>query len=818
MSKPINEIYIYRNIKEPDWIKIGISQEGRAYQRIKEQNNTRNREEDFQVLHIETALKSDNTPFIDKEIHSLLLEEGFENGKGRNNEWFKCSLDTALRAIQSIKFNTKFTRGFKNFSLRPEQEAAINQAADYFASINKKEKHQSKKMFLWNAKMRFGKTFTAYQLAKKMGWKKILILTFRLEAKGAWQDDLKEHIDFDDWHWIKGEADFQKLQNKSKQEKIEMPTIVHFGSFQNYLGTKSGKIKEQNKWTHSIHWDCIIFDEYHFGVHTDKARALTKELKEEGEELGYINKELLDMDIPMPITADYFLCLSGTPFKALADGEFSERQIFNWTYVDEQKAKNEWHKSHPEKPNPYASLPKMKLYVYNISHIVKDTAKHGQFNEFNLNEFFATVEDEKTKQVTFKHEDKVRKWLDFMCRQENDAKTSITNLKNDLDARNNNSTIGLPFNDSNLLKELNHTLWFFRLVDSCKAMENLLKSHPFYKSYHIINCSGTKTAQSAKMLKKIKPEIKNHPKTITLTCGKLTMGVSVPEWTGVFMLRSITKPAWYFQTAFRVQTPWTNTQNCKEEVLKQQCYVFDFAPNRALKQLTEYACGLNSTASYSRRDSVKDLTHFLPVLAYDGGSMTELDPGQILHWGDGGTDLSMLARRWSRNENVDISVAKLIELKNEYAELYEAICNIEGFKGIAKQIDDVIAKAESIKDVKSKTDISKEQKGSQITPAEKQIKKDTDNIKTKLLQLVRRVPLFVYLSEIRETGLDQVIHNLQAEEYLFYQTTNLELRLFKQLISLGMVNGYQLDGHISHLYEVENKELNYNTNYLVPIN
>ncbi len=426
--------------------------------------------------------------------------------------------------------------------------------------------------------MRFGKTFTAYQLAKKMGWRKVLVLTFKPAVQNAWEEDLKCHVDFKGWQFISpGGLSYEDADKKKP--------FVCFGSFQDYLGRNANTrgIKTKNEWVHTTNWDCVILDEYHYGAWRENAKDLfeaedSKEIKYgEGEGIQDFDEEI------MPITTDGYLYLSGTPFRAIASGEFIEEQIFNWTYSDEQRAKQEWKGPN----NPYAALPRMVLLTYQLPDAIRDIAKQGEFNEFDLNVFFSAAGVGENAKFTYP--DEVQKWLDlirgaFMA-------TSVDSLK--LGAQKP----PMPFSDTRLLNILSHTFWFLPSVASCYAMRNLLakKQNRFYHDYRVVVAAGSAAGMGVAALPPVQ-EAMDDPlktKTITLSCMKLITGVTVRPWTGILMLRNSSSPETYFQAAFRVQSPWTvanpdGTSPNQEQIIKEECYVFDFAPDRALRQIADY--------------------------------------------------------------------------------------------------------------------------------------------------------------------------------------------------------------------------------------
>ena len=293
------------------------------------------------------------------------------------------------------------------------------------------------------------------------------------------------------------------------------------------------------------------------------------------------------------------------------------------------------------KNNPYLSLPRMVMMTYKIPDSISQIAMQGEFNEFDLNVFFSA--EGKGKEAKFKYEDEVQKWLDLI--RGSFLPSSIDDLKLGQDKKP-----PMPFSDTRLLNVLQHTLWFLPNVASCDAMENLLKQrqNTFYHDYRIVNCSGPKAGIGLDAIKPVRNAMDNplNTKTITLSCGKLTTGVTIKPWTGVFMLRNLKSPESYFQTAFRVQSPWEVTNDEGEkEIMKQECYIFDFALDRALKEISDYSCQLDIHESNPEK-SVANFINFLPVLAYDGSTMKQIDAQDVLDIAMAGTSATLLARRW----------------------------------------------------------------------------------------------------------------------------------------------------------------------------
>ena len=756
-------------------------------------------------LEFETlAIKDDGSYFKDFAVFDELKKMGIKRIAG---EWFECNIETVKNAILNIKKAKIFERQrTQDFKMRPEQLDAVNKTAYYFNAIKQDKNNHRTPHFLWNAKMRFGKTFATYQLAKKMNWKKVLILTFKPAVKNAWQEDLTTHSDFNGWQFISRDSEF-KLENYDKTRPM-----VYFASFQDVLGRdKFGNIKAKNQEIHAMNWDCVVFDEYHFGAWRDSAKGLFAK----DDELAKMQNEYQEMEIDvesfdeneLPITTEHYLYLSGTPFRAIASGEFIEEQIFNWTYGDEQKAKLEWDNS-PHKEvwgdNPYLSLPQMMLLTYQLPEHIRQIATGGEFNEFDLGEFFKA--DGTGNNAKFKHQDEVQKWLDLI--RDNLDEMIIHNLKQ------GNAKPPMPFSDVNLLNSLLHTIWYLPSVASCFAMANLLQAahNKFYHDYKVVVSAGSSAGMGADAVVPVNNAIGDNPlntKSITLSCGKLMTGVSVPAWTGIFMLRNMSSPETYFQSAFRVQTPWVVRGDDEGQIIKHQCYVFDFAPNRALRQIADYASKLNPEQG-NPETKVAEFIQFLPVLAYDGSAMQQVDAKLLLDMAMSGTTATLLARRWQSAMLVNVDDFTLQNLmKNQ--DVMDALMKIEEFRSLNDDIEVVINRSEKIKGLKEKAkdndgELSKEDKKT-LTDEEKEQKSLRKQIQDKLIKFATRIPIFMYLSDFREHSLKDVIQELEPE--LFTKVTGLTQKDFQLLVSLNVFDESVMNDAVYKFKRYEDASLEY---------
>ncbi|MCP9468886.1 MAG: hypothetical protein NNA31_02680 [Nitrospira sp.] len=554
----------------------------------------------YRIKLDEPAEREDGTVFTDHEVRTALAKKKFEIVTG---EWVRCTVADVRTVLTELRTGRPISgTRHQTFPMRAEQRAAVEKTHAYFHSIWMEDMHAVPR-FLWNAKMRFGKTFTTYQLARKLGAKRVLVVTFKPAVEDAWQTDLESHVDFDGWQYMSRNSGSDPTRVSAKKP------LVYFGSFQDLLGRDAaGNIKPKNEWLHKVKWDLVVFDEYHFGAWRETAQELfegeeeavaRKEAKLEcADGLADINEDLAVLSEKetefLPITTKAYLYLSGTPFRALATGEFIEEQIFNWTYTDEQRAKEEFARKHPGAPNPYAALPQLRLLTYQMPDELLAIASGGEFDEFDLNEFFAATGTGKAAQL--KHKSDVQKWLDIIRGQY--APKSHEHLKT-------GTRPPFPYSDVRLLPYLQHSFWFLPNVAACHAMANLLaeKHNTFWHDYTVVVAAGAQAGIGLDAMPPVRRAIGSgfDTKTITLSCGKLTTGVTLPQWSSILMLRNLNSPETYFQAAFRVQSPWSiknpnGDDPNAEEILKPVCFVFDFAPTRALRQLSDTVSGLRPTS------------------------------------------------------------------------------------------------------------------------------------------------------------------------------------------------------------------------------
>ena len=591
-------IYAYTTptvLEHKGWIKIGYT-ENDVDQRIAQQTKTANipAKKEWQGAAIFDDGSGDR--FSDKEFHRYLRKAGIDNLP--NTEWFKI----APTPSKHMFYDFRSDRGvFKAtdvipYTLRDEQKRCVNAALSYMGTKPNGE-------FLINAKPRFGKTLTVYDFCKQANAQFVLIVTNRPAIANSWYDDYVSFLGEPSGYQFVSSTDTLKGKQYvlSREEYISGlrhadHNCIEFVSLQDlkgsiYFGGKFDKLKHIKDMT----WDVLVIDEAHEGVDTFKTDVAFDQIKRK-----------------------FTIHLSGTPFKALASSKFPEEAIFNWTYADEQEAKANWDVSQEEN-NPYARLPRLNLFTYQMSEIVKDELRQGVEIEgeteeyaFDLNEFFST-----NGQGRFVYDSSVDKFLNAMTTLEK-----------------------YPFSTPELRKELRHTFWLLNRVDSAKALAVKLKKHPVFKNYEIVLAAGDGKLDDAeetqKSLDKVRKAIKEHEYTITLSVGQLTTGITVPEWTAVLMLSNVKSPSLYMQAAFRSQNPCVFRSKDKF-FRKENAYVFDFDPARTLTSYDEFANDLSPESAggkgdtETRKRNIRRLLNFFPVIGEDdSGEMIQLDAEKVL--------------------------------------------------------------------------------------------------------------------------------------------------------------------------------------------
>ena len=647
--------------------KIGYTEQENVHDRILQQVKTAAFKLNYELLWSAPAFfKDSKVSFIDKLFHKFLEKKGVERRLELGQEWFYFNGEPLKsKELFDLFRKEKFSalqnnKGKIDYTLRFEQEEAVKKALEYFEKTEKGE-------FLWNAKPRFGKTLSSYDLAKRLNANKVLIVTNRPAIANSWFDDFEMFVD--GYAFISETSSLKNRATLTREQHIAIRPIkplITFLSLQDLKGSKYfGGNYDKLRWVADLEWDLLIIDEAHEGVDTGRTDAAFDVIKRK-----------------------HTLHLSGTPFKALANEKFPQEAIYNWTYLDEQQIKQI--EIEEGEIGEHTDLPNLKLFTYRISQMITNEVNEGIEIEnetrdyaFDLNEFF------RAKDKRFVHEDDVREFL----------KNLSTNKK-------------YPFSTPELRAELKHTFWYVgNRVESVKALEKLLKEDPVFKDYKVVVAAGDgrsfeeeeddfKANESS--FQKVKKAIAEHDKTITLSCGQLTTGVTIKEWTAVLMLTDIKSPSLYMQAAFRAQNPFKEFKN-GELYFKESAYLFDFAPTRVLEIYDQFANGLNPKAvkgeisEKDREDNIKELLNFFPVISEDvNGEMIELDANKVLTFPNALAATEIVNARFMTNllfndslkgvfnfpKEVEEILNKMPEEKNKRAQKAKETLNLDDAKSV----------------------------------------------------------------------------------------------------------------------------------------
>ena len=697
-----------------------------AKERIRHQTQTAGIS--FELLYTESTSSFDGKEiksFQDHEIHDCLVRSGIKrkcfSDDHKANEWFITDLETVKKAISAVKEGrtslnaSEITIDKNPIVFRPEQKEAIEKTIKQFTKKN------SSNQMLWNAKMRFGKTLTALQVIKQMNFNRTLILTHRpVVDKGWFEDYAKIFYDRNDFEYcskknggnISDEIEFYGRMNSAQKNGKNDFHFIYFASIQDMRGSEivGGKY-DKNEEIFNIDWDFIIIDEAHEGTQTELGKNVIAKCRKENTKV---------------------LHLSGTPFNLMDD--FKEEEIYTWDYVMEQKAKRDWDELHQGDPNPYSCLPKLNIYTYDLGKLYPEYSDADI--AFNFREFFRTDED-----GSFVHEANIKQFLDLLTKEDEDSK--------------------YPYSTKSYRDNFRHSLWMIPGVKEAKALSRLLQQHPVFSQFNIANVAGDgdEEVETSDALKKVEKAIGERPEetySITLSCGRLTTGVSVKPWTACFMLSGSynTSASSYMQTIFRVQTPAVIAGRQKEE-----CFVFDFAPDRTLKVIAETA-KISSKAGHTTGDDRKILGEFLnfcPVIGFDGSRMKAYDTEKML-----GQLKKVYVERVVRNgfEDGYLYTNDLMKLNEVELKEFEELKKIIGSMKAQAKIGDIdinsigLTEEEYEKLVKKKSQNEKRE----LTPQEEELKKrlaeakkNRDSAISILRGISIRMPLLIYGADIQKS-------------------------------------------------------------------
>ena len=734
-------------------------------------------------FHSEEAIGPDGIPFRDKDVHHLLLSAGVERIGG---EWFAATPAEVQAAILALQQGSNFELSrTQSFEPRDEQKDAVERTASYFRNGGTK--------YLWNAKMRFGKTFASYLLADEMEWDRVLVLTYKPAVKSAWKADLITHTKFADWRFL----DSTVTPDEAEKLMSTDTKVVWFASFQDVTGrAASGEVKPRNELIVQTDWDCLIIDEFHFGASTQIARELyDKESKEEaafakhlegisGESDSEADEEV---DETSEVKAKFQLHLSGTPYKAMLRGDYNEDQIFEWTYTQEQIEK-ERRKEVPN--NDYASLPTMQIYNYSLDGELLSKAIEKGLDEFSLRQFFSAKRSA-GGHYEFENPNDVDRFLNLI------RGVGVSRLDDEYDVE------CYPYSGNRFRAATRDSIWLLSNVAQCQAMFDKLVSHPYYSQFTIHRAFGQKAGVGADALPPLRRAISASRQesslgTITLTCGKLMTGITVKEWGSIFMLTTLKAPESYFQAAFRVQSPWVESG----EIKKTECYVFEFDPNRALSLVASYGSqvALNSAdVGVTQTSVLKELVTYLPIYSVADGQMEKLDAEALLEWVNTGISSNSLARKIMSpsNFNLDASTLRVV-LADE--ELMAELNNMDDFRDFYSLATKTISSSEKIKKLKESGAPKKN-----LTPPKNALIKQRGKLREKLRKLNAKLTLFMYLTDFREEKLDHIVESLDSR--LFNLATGMSLDAFRKLTVYGVFKPAEMSEVIQKYRYFERKSL-----------
>lgn len=679
----------------------------------------------YQLLYTEISIFVRNgmiMTFNDKQVHKVLERSGIKRkefeGVSGADEWYCCDLETVKKAIAAVKKGetslhpSDITKGLSPIIFRPEQQEAINKTRKRFKKGNQ---------MLWNAKMRFGKTLSALQVVKEEEFKRTLILTHRPVVDEGWFEDFKKiFYDRKDYHY--GSKGNGELFGKLEQLAAKEDKYIYFASMQDLRGSEQvgGKFDKNNE-LFSAAWDFVIVDEAHEGTKTELGQNVLNELIKENTKV---------------------LQLSGTPFNLFDD--YSEEEIFTWDYVMEQKAKQAWETDNPYEPNPYASLPAINIYTYDLGALMSEYSDDEK--AFNFREFFRTKDDD-----TFIHDKDVDRFLNLLCKDDKDSL--------------------YPYSNETFRRIFRHTLWVVPGVKSARALSAKLQAHPVFGMFQIANVAGNgdEDEENAEALKMVNEKIGPDPDvtyTITLSCGRLTTGVSIKPWTAVFMMAGSfsTSAAQYMQTIFRVQTPFTNHGRMKE-----QCYAFDFAPDRTLRVLAETAKVSAKAGKQTEEDRriLGDFLNFCPIISIDGSKMKPYDVNKMMSQLKKAQIEKVVQCGFEDGSLYNDELLKLTEVElKDFDDLKKTIGTT---KAMAKSGDiDVNNQGFTKEQYEEKEKLEKKKK-KDLTPEEKarlEELKAMSNQRRNAISILRgisiRMPLLIYGAELKNENEEITINNFAS--------------------------------------------------------
>ena len=704
---------------------------------------------------IDTNVREDGTLITDKEVLNALRGSGvYVVGR---SEWVEATPDEIKRCITCVKTRTPFVLdgSRSDFELRPEQANAISRTMQRFKEQAKAGVPRS---MLWNAKMRFGKSFASLQLARAIKAKRVLVLTWFPSVLPEWYGCITGHVDFENWYWT------DDVQNPSE---VNTPS-VHFVSAQALFNdSENGAARRRN--LKSIDWDLFIVDEQHWGADKSKGRQEVYELN---------------------LNTQYRLELSGTPFGDLESGHFGPEDTYSWSYTDEQQAKHKWKVENEDDPisrelekqedhprNPWHGMPRMEWRVYDLAEIVGEQIEADE--SWTLTDMFAVDAS------AFVYDDLVRKWLETISKRKKASQRYYPYERRP----------GGGFHE----EAAKHSVWVMEGIPQCSAMAALLPQIDGFADVEVISAFGSDesgmSGQSA--LTMVREAIANSERTITLTCSMLLTGVTVPQWGVIGMLQPGSSMARYLQAAFRVQSPHVTGSH----VHKPSAYVFDFDPNRALTVVSNYADAVAEThPDIPRQNTIESLCRFIEFIWHEDGDANRLSAEELMVYSSQTIGRLYMARRWASGHFVNVDAV----LDAENLTLIDILNRVRQHKRPSSMATDVTITSNP--ELAGKAESSTKPQGGETRGGSDTLK-NRKRIRDKLTKLLSSIPMFMYLTEERERALVDVIESVDTE--LFQDVTGITIEEFQELRDAGAYDENALNQAVLKFREEEAKSLGY---------
>ena len=730
----------------------------------------------YKVVFKESALLDDGTTFTDKQVMAVIRQRPYEV---KGDDWVRCTVIDVKSSILAFKYGIESGHyRTLNYGMRSEQRDAVMRTKQYYSGFKKRNPEKAAR-FIWNVKSGFGKHFATFQLIKSMRLKTILILTFRPAATASlWKETMESHVDFEGWQ-------YGSHNGLTFDESDKSRPFVYFASFREYFEKCDfGTLKSKDQGMRGIKWDLVVFDEFNTASWSESTSELfaTENRKERYYQIGEgmeLFKHGFDEE-NLPLSTSRYLYLSETPLELFESGEFRENQIYNWTYIDEQIAKESWNDDN----SPYAGMPRMVLMTYQLPEFMKEVAFNSVSERFDFDELFSTEGDGKS--AVFKHFDEVQWWLDairgYFEDSEDDDKADCTKHP------------PLPYSDTRLLKAIDHSVWLLPKASSCYAMARLLElnRNRFYHDYKVIVATGPGIGVGADASKSLKSVMQNplNCRSITLTCGKLMGGVSIRPWSAIFILRNISNLESYFQAAFQVQFPWVMDGTSYSKVpVKKECYVFDFDPSRISKLVIEYNCRFGLERD-NLKERVSQFIRLLPLLVFDGKSMKQLDVDGALDCAKKGITFTDVNKGWEKDSLVNVDDGTLSALVKDNKTMH-SLMQIELFRNLDQDLETILQISEKIRRVRKAETNPKTTEKRELNKEERDMLDKRNALRKRFIRLLNRLQSLLRVETIDGCIPDIIIPKIDPRD--FRKRMWMGVDEFRRLFRLGIYNAHVLN-------------------------